>query len=153
MAKWNFRCQCPRCNDPTEFGTYTSGVNCCHCDGGILLVNSTDTKWKCQKCPHESGHSEIWTSILKPLERAKQDCISQTANENVIEQYLWTAQKLLHENHGWILEMEYKLLFLYSKKLKVMKKGKKPIQLRLVQLGLHLLQVSENKTVTPKSVL
>ena len=64
------------------------------------------------------------------------------ADENVIEQYLWTAQKMLHENHGWILEMEYHLLFLYSKKLKTMKFWKKPTQLRMVQLGLHLLDVS-----------
>ena len=48
---------------------------------------------------------------------------------------------MLHENHGWILEMEYHLLFLYSKKLKTMKFWKKPTQLRMVQLGLHLLDV------------
>ena len=49
---------------------------------------------------------------------------------------------MLHENHGWILDMEYHLLFLYSKKLKTMKFWKKPTQLRMVQLGLHLLDVS-----------
>ena len=69
---------------------------------------------------------------------------SNKADENVIEQYLWTAQKMLHENHGWILDMEYHLLFLYSKKLKTMKFWKKPTQLRMVQLGLHLLDVSNN---------
>ena len=75
---------------------------------------------------------------------------SNKADENVIEQYLWTAQKMLPENHGWILEMEYHLLFLYSKKLKTMKFWKKPTQLRMVQLGLHLLDVSFLKSIKEK---
>ena len=54
---------------------------------------------------------------------------------------------MLHENHGWILELEYHLLFLYSKKLKTMKFWKKPTQLRMVQLGLHLLDVSLLKNI------
>ena len=54
---------------------------------------------------------------------------------------------MLHENHGWILEMEYHLLFLYIKKLKTMKFWKKPTQLRMVQLGLHLLDVSFLKSI------
>ena len=59
---------------------------------------------------------------------------------------------MLHENHGWILEMEYHLLFLYSKKLKTMKFWKKPTQLRMVQLGLHLLDVSFLKSIKEKSL-
>jgi hypothetical protein len=30
---------------------------------------------------------------------------------------------------------------MYAKKLKIMKKNKKPVQLRMIQLGMHLLQV------------
>ena len=43
-SKWNFKCQCKRCNDPTEFETYTSGIICSHCTHGILLIDSEDTK-------------------------------------------------------------------------------------------------------------
>ena len=142
IDKWNFNCECDRCSDPTEFGTFTSAVLCCQCDQGTLLINSQDNVWKCQKCHYESSHSETWVSVLDPLERAKLDCISRKADDSIIEQYLWTAQKMLHSNHVWILDMEYRLLFQYSKKLKKMKKGKKPVQLRMVQLGLHLLEVS-----------
>ena len=62
---------------------------------------------------------------------------------SILEQWLWTAYKILHPNHVWILEIEYRLLFLYGKKLKSMKFWKKPIQLRMLQLGLHLLEVNE----------
>ena len=80
---------------------------------------------------------------MAPIERSKKDCVSQTAaDDSILEQWLWTAHKILHPNHVWILEVEYRLLFLYSQKLKKMKNGKKPSQLRMIQLGLHLLEVS-----------
>ena len=142
--KWNFNCGCDRCTDPTEFGTFASGIICTHCDSGILLIDNKDKKWTCLNCNYQISHSEIWVSILDPLSRAKMDCVSdgKNADENILEQFLWTASKMLHENHVWIIDMEYRLLFLYSKKIKVMKSKKRPIQLRMIQLGLHLLQVT-----------
>ena len=44
------------------------------------------SRWLCQKCQYKCSHSEIWVSILGPLEKAKQDCISNNADENIIEQ-------------------------------------------------------------------
>jgi hypothetical protein len=41
MEKWGFTCKCQRCEDETEFGTFASGVICCQCDNGTLLVNNT----------------------------------------------------------------------------------------------------------------
>ena len=83
----------------------------------------------------------FWFSILDPLERSKRDCVNNT-DENIIEQWLWTALKMLHSNHVWILDMEYRLLFIYSKKIKHVKQKRKPVLLRMIQLGLHLLEVS-----------
>ena len=143
-AKWNFPCGCDRCNDPTEFGTMTSGVVCNQCENGTLLLDTKDEFWTCHECNHEALHCETWFSILDPLERSKRECMTAGQNnmdENIIEQWLWTALKMLHSNHVWILDMEYRLLFLYSKKLKVMKRKRKPVLLRMIQLGLHLLEV------------
>ena len=139
-SKWNFPCGCDRCLDPTEFGSMSSGVTCCQCDSGTLLLDNKDEFWTCDSCKTESLHSEIWFSILDPLERSKRDCVSST-DENFIEQWLWTALKMLHSNHVWILDMEYRLLFIYSKKIKHIKHKRKPVLLRMIQLGLHLVEV------------
>ena len=141
QEKWNFSCQCNRCEDITEFQTYTSGLVCAQCDSGILLVDTKDKLWKCIECSYNKTHSEIWFTMLDPLQKSKKDCLLQQADESILEQWIWTAQKILHPNHVWILEVEYRLLFQYSKKVKRMKKGKKPIQLRMIQLGMHLLEV------------
>ena len=43
-----FWCQCPRCEDPTEFGSYLSCLNCPNCGGKVLSTNPLDqeAKWK-----------------------------------------------------------------------------------------------------------
>ena len=43
-----FWCACPRCADPTEFGSYLSALNCQLCGGRILSTNPLDqkAKWK-----------------------------------------------------------------------------------------------------------
>ena len=93
--KWNFTCGCVRCNDITELSTYASGVYCSQCTNGVLLINNEDTIWTCQQCHYESSHGETWCSILDPLERAKLDCITRKADDTIIEQWLWTAQRVL----------------------------------------------------------
>ena len=51
-----FTCQCPRCSDPTELGTFSSALLCSQCGGGkdnVLLstdVADVEAEWGCQKC-------------------------------------------------------------------------------------------------------
>ena len=42
QEKWNFTCNCNRCKDITEFNTFTSGIVCCQCDKGTLLIDVQD---------------------------------------------------------------------------------------------------------------
>ena len=52
--------QCPRCTDPTEFGTMTSGLPCNACSTGLLLPTDSESasasasescpSWSCSKC-------------------------------------------------------------------------------------------------------
>lgn len=44
-----FWCQCTRCKDPTELGTYTSALRCPKCNGGYILTTDPldqDAPWK-----------------------------------------------------------------------------------------------------------
>ena len=59
-----FECNCARCNDPTEFGTYFGGIYCSNCnlfnpDGehvtmkGVLSKETPlqqSSNWKCNYC-------------------------------------------------------------------------------------------------------
>ena len=71
-----------------------------------------------------------------------------------IEQWLWKAQKILHYNHAWILEMEFQLVVAYSRLIEDIlcqstadsaKHKLRPIRERVVQMTMHLLEVRKNQ--------
>lgn len=47
-----FDCDCRRCRDPSENGTFGSSWVCQRCSGLILSSNPLDnlSEWKCEKC-------------------------------------------------------------------------------------------------------
>jgi hypothetical protein len=72
-----------------------------------------------------------------------------------IEEWLWKAQKILHYNHVWILEMEFQLVVAYSRLIEDIlcqstsaKQILRPMRERVVQMTMHLLEV---RTATSKA--
>jgi len=66
---WFFNCECKRCTEPTEFGTFLSAFvdfKGCGKVGIVLPVDPLDygSVWKCQKC----GTVYNWESDLNPVE-------------------------------------------------------------------------------------
>ena len=53
-ACWFFDCNCQRCLDPTEMGSFMSAVRCLdeNCDGDVVPsdLSSIDNDWSCTKC-------------------------------------------------------------------------------------------------------
>ena len=48
--EWYFDCECRRCSDPTECGSYVSALKCDSCSSGnVLPIDSLEynSKWKC----------------------------------------------------------------------------------------------------------
>ena len=41
---WYFDCQCPRCSDPTELGSYMSAIICFACNLGFLVPTDSCTE-------------------------------------------------------------------------------------------------------------
>ena len=72
-----FLCRCSRCQDPTEYGTYLSGLRCLQCPTGTVLpISRGETmQWSCNTCQEEMSaenaeQTEEWiedviTSTLK----------------------------------------------------------------------------------------
>merc|ERR1719348_534944 len=54
---WCFECCCKRCEDPTEFGTYLSGVSCGKCKKGHLTPRVSD--WVCGSCGDRQEASRV----------------------------------------------------------------------------------------------
>ncbi|KAG5868020.1 hypothetical protein JTB14_032325 [Gonioctena quinquepunctata] len=47
----HFVCLCDRCLDPTEFGTYMSGILCEKCRGNVIPIKPlTKSQWQCEDC-------------------------------------------------------------------------------------------------------
>eukprot|EP00095_Tigriopus_kingsejongensis_P012445 maker-scaffold89_size390429-snap-gene-0.18 protein:Tk12445 transcript:maker-scaffold89_size390429-snap-gene-0.18-mRNA-1 annotation:"protein isoform b-like" len=67
---WFFRCQCPRCLDPTEFGTFMSAVRCFQCQSGYLLPSDAqdlESDWKCDRCEWIILHQKV-NEVITTLE-------------------------------------------------------------------------------------
>lgn len=64
----HFLCKCDRCKDPTELGTYFSGMLCVgdvgvECGGIQLALDplSAKTDWACDRCPMIINGKEVYT--------------------------------------------------------------------------------------------
>ena len=87
QQKWNFICNCLRCRDPSDLGTYFSAIKCLNCSGHTLgnqeylnqSCNVASTQcgyilpmdgevlggtWECNSCGEKKNVSEI-EHILK----------------------------------------------------------------------------------------
>lgn len=104
-----FWCECPRCVDPTEFGTYISALNCAKCSGKMLNSNPLDQEatFGCEKCPNTLEAKQIrdgqdrLTGELKTIDRT---------NPVNLEQFLQTYISVLPETHQLSREIQYSLV-------------------------------------------
>ncbi|XP_017768634.1 PREDICTED: protein msta-like [Nicrophorus vespilloides] len=57
----HFACECPRCHDPTEFGTNLSAMLCESCSGFVLPKNPLifNGVWTCNSCDRQVEESKI----------------------------------------------------------------------------------------------
>lgn len=83
----NFLCNCVRCADPTEFGTYMLAVPCTdkNCEGKIIPKNSLSFKsqWICNICSITTDSNSI-SSIQKINSAVVRDQMSDENIQNII---------------------------------------------------------------------
>lgn len=97
--RWHFTCNCARCQDPTEFGTFMSAIKCKEdCEGYLiskrpLLVGAP---WKCTSCTKTLGISQIQTvltSVSEDIAKHRNHPTSQ------LLQIIENNSQILHPNH------------------------------------------------------
>ena len=114
-----FECQCSRCADPTELGTYSGALICPKCRTGCVLSTdplNAEADWKCTnvgKCPGykiTSRSMQLLTDkISQELENL--DCSDIIGMETFLEKY----RNVLHPTHYLNLSVKLSLSQLYGR--------------------------------------
>ncbi|KAI5638482.1 MYND finger domain-containing protein [Phthorimaea operculella] len=115
-----FDCECDRCKDPTEFGTYLGSIYCSHCKGpgtqpGSMLVSSNpldeNALWKCEKCDHYiQARQMVWGNNALKQDLNKLDKKGPKEFEDFIEKYSQT----LHPNNHLVVQAKLALIQIYG---------------------------------------
>jgi len=118
LNEFHFVCHCPRCRDPTEFGTFTSSIPCPHCQTGFTLC-SPRSVWVCSSCSSKINRSIIAAREEEVMVMIREhDSSTDSRNIKVVLTLLNKVQKLLHKNHFIVMALKQKFLFTFSMSLK-----------------------------------
>lgn len=106
---------CPRCKDPTEMGTYSSGVYCPKCPNleGILLPENPfneNSDWLCNKCSFRLSYKSVINLTKDSMQEfLNLDLESVPDCENFIQKYA----KTLHPHNFMLTGVKYSLVNKY----------------------------------------
>lgn len=107
-----FLCGCERCSDPSELGTFFSGVKCPekNCNGYILPRNSTSRS--CDNCLVQSS-SEFVHSVMDKVDQ-ELSLVDQKDSFSSVEKLLKVSKKYsgitLHPNNSKIHDIDNDIL-------------------------------------------
>ena len=122
MGKF-FHCQCSRCSDPSELGTYSSALKCPGCKSAVITTDVKDLKadWECKnaKCKRKFQTSKIVNVVGAIKEKAEKleynkdfpDECGVDAHEAFLKKY----SPILHSNHVTLIRAKYNLAKMYGR--------------------------------------
>ena len=109
----NFWCECERCQDPSEFGSNSSAVNCRNCDEYILPVSCSviDSPWKCVGC-----NMEYEASFAKAVMEETTVELNFLSNQppSLVERILERTLIKLPESNCRVVSIKYLLTQMYG---------------------------------------
>lgn len=133
-----FECDCQRCSDPTELGTYAGAIRCIRCVtpedplNGPYVVSmdplNSDSPWKCEKCGHKisskqmkSGNENLKEEVSKLGVKTVEDL------EGFLDKYGAYSGGVLHPKNYNVVQVKHALVqiignrkgYLYSGKHRI----------------------------------
>lgn len=117
-----FECQCLRCSDPTEFGTYLGNIFCSVCnntdqnslkDAMLVSTNPLDetASWQCLKCGYYiQSRQMVWGNNALKQELGALDKGGPKGFEEFISKYSST----LHSTNHLVVQAKLALLQIYG---------------------------------------
>jgi len=112
-------CQCERCKDPKEFGSFTSGIYCPKCphQRGILLSENPlkeDSDWICNKCSSRQTMSDGYVAKLL-VKVAKGFLGLNRRSVTECEGFIRNHSRTLHPHHYYLTEVKMVLCNIYGR--------------------------------------
>lgn len=110
-------CQCERCKDPTELGTFASGIYCPHCpkkEGLLLSENplNPEADWVCNKCSKRKPLSFI-ANVLDIV--GPEWTVLNRESVSECEQFIEKYSEILHPYHYFLTDVKLSLCCKYGK--------------------------------------
>lgn len=108
-------CRCDRCKDPTELGTFFTGIFCPQCpvQEGILLSEdpfNKDADWVCNKVAVHRQTCSFISSLLDIVQGNFKDlhfpCIESVLD---FEVFIDRFEKIIHPNHFLMTQVKWTL--------------------------------------------
>jgi len=134
---WRFSCSCARCLDPTELGTFNSGLSCTipHCQSFLLPYRAL--VWRCHAC-NNTEPVDFVLKVIRDAESFIRNNIGGDVDSEVLERTIWSLQTFLHPQHYLLAQIKLVLLNKYS----LQSTMSRPVIERVVQLGQELAQLT-----------
>jgi len=113
-------CSCQRCKDPTELGTFESGVYCFKCPNreGVLLPENPlnpESDWLCNKCFQREPFGRQKGQIDWLLRSAKVDSmLLKPKSVRECEDYISKYESILHPNNAFMTQVKEILVDIYG---------------------------------------
>lgn len=108
-----FWCDCVRCRDPTEFGTYLSGWRCLQCEEGRVTQSDpldAESDWRCDAC--DAG-------VESPVIRARDASLAgeikaMDKTAECLEEFLVYHSDVLLPTSSYMVQVKFALVKIYG---------------------------------------
>ncbi|XP_042877682.1 SET domain-containing protein SmydA-8-like isoform X2 [Penaeus japonicus] len=100
-----FQCECSRCADPTELGTYYSSPKCPECSKRYFKPHSwvNQTTWECDNCGTERSDAEVQDHVREWEERFAMDDVFAQKSVKQIKKMVDLIESEFHvRHHVWL---------------------------------------------------
>lgn len=116
-----FVCECQRCRDPTELGTYLSALRCIgdeqtNCNGTMLPTDPHDaaTEWRCDSCPVRLENDKVGVLLSHIEDEVDGLLLNQATEVTEVETLVEKLAQLLHPNHYHMFALRHSLVQMYG---------------------------------------
>jgi len=109
-----FHCDCNRCQDPTELGTYLSALKCIKCQVGYYLAVdplAEASPWRCEDCA-AMAPSNLATEVNNRVTNSIKILEEKGLDPESCEKFLMLHSRILHPQHAHMLDVKHSLLHL-----------------------------------------
>eukprot|EP00095_Tigriopus_kingsejongensis_P004000 maker-scaffold1031_size68893-snap-gene-0.21 protein:Tk04000 transcript:maker-scaffold1031_size68893-snap-gene-0.21-mRNA-1 annotation:"protein isoform a" len=105
-SKWHFNCECPRCRDPTDLGSFVSSPLCKTCREPVVPIDALDlgSPWLCEKkC------AAVQAGDVLKMDTIAKDLLSKVdrTDAKVVGEAVATLEKAFHRNYHHIVKLKF----------------------------------------------